>query len=176
MSIGSIIFRTVAIGFTEEVHIIVKFAWFFFLHKLCRIQENSYSHNHLGVVIWNHGKKHRQYSRERSICLKQVCSDLIFGKYIIYASNKFTNVKEQRKLARTLSKLVCWEIWNERNRRIFKQTILETAALTSKIKEEAAAWRLAGAPIPLCAQVGGTPFDPGWMFLSFAGPGSKTCL
>jgi hypothetical protein len=69
--------------------------------------------------------------------------------------------KAQRKKIFPASNLVCWELWKERNRRIFEKKDMPVAAFISRIKDEAATWRMAGAPIPLVDQYGGTPFDPG---------------
>jgi len=41
--------------------------------------------------------------------------------------------------------LVCWEVWNECNARIFNGTEAPSFVLTEKIKAEASAWILAGA-------------------------------
>lgn len=57
-----------------------------------------------------------------------------------------------RKGVQTLAALICWEIWLERNRRIFHKKELPVASLVNRIKDEAATWKLAGCPIP---------FDPG---------------
>jgi hypothetical protein len=56
------------------------------------------------------------------------------------------NLKEvPKKALRTLTLLVNWEIWNERNRRIFQHKELSTGSLLAKIKEEAKTWSRAGA-------------------------------
>ncbi|KAI5011998.1 hypothetical protein ZWY2020_024132 [Hordeum vulgare] len=57
-----------------------------------------------------------------------------------------------KKGVRALAILTCWEIWLERNRRIFKKTELPASALITRIRDEEAAWKLAGCPIT---------FDPG---------------
>jgi hypothetical protein len=41
--------------------------------------------------------------------------------------------------------LVVWEIWKERNRRIFDHKEMATGFLLSRIKDEASLWALAGA-------------------------------
>jgi hypothetical protein len=69
--------------------------------------------------------------------------------------------KERRKTVVTLTNLVCWEIWKERNRRIFEKKEMPASAMIVKTLEEVDVWRMAGAPMPLVIQVGGTPFDPG---------------
>jgi hypothetical protein len=69
--------------------------------------------------------------------------------------------KSQRKIIFPAANLICWEIWKERNRRIFEKKELPVADFIVRLKEEAAAWKLAGAPIPLALQYGGAPFDPG---------------
>lgn len=78
-----------------------------------------------------------------------------------YRSLVGQQTKERRKTILTLANLVCWEIWKERNRRIFEKEERTASAMIAKTLEEIQVWRLAGAPIPLVAQVGGTPFDPG---------------
>ena len=49
------------------------------------------------------------------------------------------------KTMRSLLLLICWEIWNERNGRIFRHKESSVLTMLAKIKEEARAWRLAGA-------------------------------
>ncbi len=44
----------------------------------------------------------------------------------------------------TLTLLVAWEIWNERNRRNFQHEELPMASLLTKVKEKAKTWALAG--------------------------------
>jgi hypothetical protein len=78
-----------------------------------------------------------------------------------YKSLSDNQTKLQRKETFPATKLVCWELWKERNRRIFDKKELPLPAMISRIKEEAAAWRQSGAPLPLVAVYGGTPFDPG---------------
>ncbi len=78
------------------------------------------------------------------------------------------NTKDAPKKAlRTLTLLVAWEIWNERNRRTFQQKELSMGSLLAKIKEEAKSWSLAGARdlfcfslvkfTPLFNEIGGSP-------------------
>ncbi len=50
-----------------------------------------------------------------------------------------------KKGLRSLILLVVWEIWKERNRRIFDHKEMATGVLLAKIKEEASLWALAGA-------------------------------
>ena len=57
-----------------------------------------------------------------------------------------------RKGAQSLLMLTSWEIWRERNRRIFQREELSVAALVAKVRDEAMLWNVAGASIP---------FDPG---------------
>jgi hypothetical protein len=44
--------------------------------------------------------------------------------------------------------LTAWEIWLERNRRIFQHEMLSTTALVARIQDEAILWNMAGAIIP----------------------------
>ena len=50
-----------------------------------------------------------------------------------------------RKAACSLSLLVIWEIWRERNARVFRNHETSALGLLAKIKGEAAAWVAAGA-------------------------------
>ena len=52
---------------------------------------------------------------------------------------------DHRKATASLMMLVSWEIWKERNARIFCNTDVATSIVVSKIKEEAHLWALAGA-------------------------------
>jgi hypothetical protein len=49
------------------------------------------------------------------------------------------------KAVRSLTILVAWELWKERNNRIFQRRHSTSESLISKIKEEARTWCLAGA-------------------------------
>jgi hypothetical protein len=59
---------------------------------------------------------------------------------------------DKRKGAKSLLMLTAWEVWRERNRRIFQHEMLSTTALVARIRDEAILWNMAGAIIP---------FDPG---------------
>jgi hypothetical protein len=59
---------------------------------------------------------------------------------------------DKRKGAQSLILLAAWEIWKERNRRIFQHEELSVAGLVTRIRDEAILWNMAGAKIP---------FDPG---------------
>ncbi|XP_071681789.1 uncharacterized protein [Lolium perenne] len=59
---------------------------------------------------------------------------------------------DKRKGVQSLILLAAWEIWQERNRRIFQKEELSVEALIVRIRDEAALWNMAGAKIP---------FDPG---------------
>jgi hypothetical protein len=59
---------------------------------------------------------------------------------------------DKRKGTKSLLMLTVWEIWRERNRRIFQHEMLSAAALVARIRDEAILWNMAGAIIP---------FDPG---------------
>lgn len=50
-----------------------------------------------------------------------------------------------RRGLRSIIMLVCWEIWKERNARIFEHKESATAQLLQKIKDEARVWVMAGA-------------------------------
>ena len=55
-----------------------------------------------------------------------------------------------RKGLKSLVILVCWEIWNERNARIFNSTEAPSFTVAEKIKIETSAWILAGAKHLAC--------------------------
>jgi hypothetical protein len=59
---------------------------------------------------------------------------------------------DKGKGVQSLILLAAWEIWQERNRRIFQKEELSVEALIVRIRDEAALWNMAGAKIP---------FDPG---------------
>ena len=59
---------------------------------------------------------------------------------------------EKRKGIQSLILLAAWEIWLERNRRIFQREELSVDLLVRRIRDEAVLWNVAGAVIP---------FDPG---------------
>ena len=44
-----------------------------------------------------------------------------------------------------LMMLISWEIWTERNARVFRNTAVPSMVLISKIKDEVSLWALAGA-------------------------------
>jgi hypothetical protein len=69
--------------------------------------------------------------------------------------------KSQRKIIFPASNLICWKIWKEHNRCIFEKKELPMTALVVRLKDEAAAWKLAGAPNALVDQYGGAPFELG---------------
>ena len=50
-----------------------------------------------------------------------------------------------RKAIATLTLLTSWEIWNERNARVFRNKLSPTFVLFEKIKKEARLWVTAGA-------------------------------
>ena len=50
-----------------------------------------------------------------------------------------------RMVHSTLMMLVVWEIWNERNARVFRNTAAPTTVVIAKIKDEASIWARAGA-------------------------------
>jgi hypothetical protein len=50
-----------------------------------------------------------------------------------------------KKAMASLVMLISWEIWKERNARIFRDTYMTSSYIIIKIKEEVALWSLAGA-------------------------------
>jgi hypothetical protein len=51
---------------------------------------------------------------------------------------------EKIKGAQSLLQLTAWEIWKERNRRIFQKEELSVEELAIRIRDEAALWNMAG--------------------------------
>ena len=56
----------------------------------------------------------------------------------------FANGTARKSLA-SLLMLVTWEIWNERNARVFRKVFTMPTVIASQIKTEAALWSMAGA-------------------------------
>ena len=50
-----------------------------------------------------------------------------------------------RKAMTPLVLLISWEIWNERNARVFRNKYKSSISIFSKIKNEAKLWVIAGA-------------------------------
>jgi hypothetical protein len=57
----------------------------------------------------------------------------------------FIREERQEKAMATFAMLVLWEIWKERNARVFQNHANSSTMFVYKIKEEAALWCLAGA-------------------------------
>jgi hypothetical protein len=55
------------------------------------------------------------------------------------------NKRQERKAMASLAMLVSWEIWKERNARVFTNKSLPANMLLVKIREEVNLWSLAGA-------------------------------
>jgi hypothetical protein len=53
--------------------------------------------------------------------------------------------ENSKKAMTSFAMLVSWEIWNERNARIFQNNISTSNMFVAKVKEEVALWSLAGA-------------------------------
>uniref|UniRef100_A0A453SEU3 Uncharacterized protein n=1 Tax=Aegilops tauschii subsp. strangulata TaxID=200361 RepID=A0A453SEU3_AEGTS len=54
---------------------------------------------------------------------------------------------QSRRALISLMMLISWEIWKERNARVFRNTAVPVGVIVAKIKEEASMWCLAGAKI-----------------------------
>ena len=63
----------------------------------------------------------------------------------LYNGGLISSEHVPQKAIRSLSLLVIWEIWCERNARVFRKQETSVPGLLSKIKNEAAVWALAGA-------------------------------
>ena len=61
-----------------------------------------------------------------------------------WTNNIHTRVGSPKALA-SLMMLISWEIWTERNARVFRNTAVPSMVLISKIKDEVSLWALAGA-------------------------------
>jgi hypothetical protein len=77
---------------------------------------------------------------------------------LIQNGNKAYRSGEQE--INTYGHMVCWELWKERNRRIFDKKENSVQGLIRIITDEAKMWKQAGANISLVDQYGGAPFDP----------------
>lgn len=60
--------------------------------------------------------------------------------------------KDKKKATISMIHLVAWELWKERNRRVFRHQELTTGHFIRIVREEINLWNMAGAKIP---------FDPG---------------
>ena len=58
---------------------------------------------------------------------------------------RMTNAAPHRKAIASLTLLVTWEVWNERNARVFQNKSVPSLVLLEKVKTEARLWVLAGA-------------------------------
>jgi hypothetical protein len=59
--------------------------------------------------------------------------------------NEIQKKGPSRKALASLVMLVSWEIWKERNARVFRNTYSTATMLLEKIKGEVALWSIAGA-------------------------------
>jgi hypothetical protein len=50
-----------------------------------------------------------------------------------------------KKALGSIAMLISWELWNERNTRIFRNNVSTSSTIVNKIKEERDLWSLAGA-------------------------------
>jgi hypothetical protein len=55
------------------------------------------------------------------------------------------NTRSQREGVSSLSRLVCWALWRERNSRVFQGEEKSITRLITEIKDEASLWARAGA-------------------------------
>jgi hypothetical protein len=87
----------------------------------------------------------------QSKCIKHISNpqkyDKLFMHVLLHNQSGY-----KRKGVQSLLMLAAWEIWCERNRRIFQQEELSIQGLLVRIRDEDALWNMAGASIP---------FDPG---------------
>ena len=59
--------------------------------------------------------------------------------------NISTTAAVPKKAVRSLAMLISWEVWKERNNRVFNRKEMSATRLMEKIKAEAAIWATAGA-------------------------------
>lgn len=62
-----------------------------------------------------------------------------------WLENFLASMPGQRKMQASLATPVIWELWCERNRRLFQNTELGTTSFVRLISDEANLWELAGA-------------------------------
>jgi hypothetical protein len=128
---------------------------------LCRrnleIASHLFTECPFSIKIWDHMALH--FGLDALKTERWVGKDLSIQEW--YRNLVSRHPKAQRSSIFPASNLICWEIWKERNRRIFEKKELSLSSFIAHLKDEASAWKLAGAPIPLVAQYGGIPFDPG---------------
>ena len=60
--------------------------------------------------------------------------------------------KETKKGMLSLIQLMSWELWRERNRRVFQREFMRQEVFVQRVRDELKLWNLARA---------GIPFDPG---------------
>ncbi|KAF6999229.1 hypothetical protein CFC21_015291 [Triticum aestivum] len=61
-----------------------------------------------------------------------------------WSLNATTKTQFRRPLI-SLMLLISWEIWKERNARVFRNVAVPVGVIVAKIKEECSLWGLAGA-------------------------------
>ena len=61
--------------------------------------------------------------------------------------------KAKRNMFDSFVVFVCWELWKERNRHVFQQSLTQTPMLVEHIKVEAANWAAVGYPLSEIVQM-----------------------
>ena len=59
-------------------------------------------------------------------------------------NNLQSHLRSPKALA-SLMMLISWEVWSERNARVFRNVAVPSVVIINKIKHEASLWALAGA-------------------------------
>ncbi|XBJ25783.1 hypothetical protein VPH35_003355 [Triticum aestivum] len=85
-----------------------------------------------------------------ALCPANWTGDTKFARWIQRCHD--STAREKKKGLLSLVHMIAWEIWKERNRRIFQKEFLSLESFRRKIRDEIRLWNLAGA---------GIPFDPG---------------
>ncbi|XBJ02722.1 hypothetical protein VPH35_022034 [Triticum aestivum] len=60
-------------------------------------------------------------------------------------SHNATKKTQSRRPPASLMLLIFWELWNERNARIFRNNAVLVGVIVARIKEETSLWSMAGA-------------------------------
>ena len=68
-----------------------------------------------------------------------------FESVKVWWRHNATHMTQSRRPLISLMMLISWEIWKERNARVFRNTAVPVGVIVAKIKDECSLWSLAGA-------------------------------